>query len=313
MQISFGMYEDRSRRQKPCMLDEIIQIVNFKRIGQMLEEMYASGKAGRPPIPPLILFKALLLESWYDLSDVEVVQEIHDRRSFERFVGEEVRNYHLDDTTLVKFRNRLRNHGLMKRIWDVMDLELQNRGLVVKRGVIIDSTLVKGATRPSSRRSDGSLVDGDIGRTVREGEGYEGMKVQIGMDSESRLIRGMGLRPITEHDHRYFKPLIPEGTEVVYADKAYSSGEHRMYLAAIGVKDGIIRKRPYRQLQTEENRVRNKMLSQIRGRIEAKMDDLKRWCSMDRLRYYGRSRNELWMWVCGLACNWKRMVRLVAA
>jgi len=55
-----------------------------------------------------MLFKALLLESWYDLSDVEVALEIHDRRIFERFIGPEIRNYHLDDTTLVKFRNRLR-------------------------------------------------------------------------------------------------------------------------------------------------------------------------------------------------------------
>ena len=56
------------------------------------------GNTGRLPIPPLILFKALLLESWYGLSDVGVVREIHDRRSFERFVGEDVRKYHLDDS-----------------------------------------------------------------------------------------------------------------------------------------------------------------------------------------------------------------------
>jgi len=119
MQPMFGMLEDHARRKKESMLDEIGKVMDFRRIEKLLLKMYNGG--GRPPIPPVMLFKALLPESWYGLSDVQVVEEIHDRRGFERFISEGVRRYHLDDTTLVKFRNRLRDSGVMDRVWKEVD------------------------------------------------------------------------------------------------------------------------------------------------------------------------------------------------
>lgn len=311
MQITFGMMEDRNRRQKKSMLEEIAGVLDFERIGRMLEKMY-DGTTGRPPIPPLMLFKALLLEAWYDLSDVEVVQEIHDRRSFERFVGENVRQYHLDDTTLVRFRERLREHGLMDQIWRKVDQSFVKRGLVVKKGVIVDSTLVRGATRYGSKTKEGEPVDGDVHVTVRRGKMVDGMKVHIGMDKESQLVREMDISFIEEHDHEHFKELIPPGTREVYADKAYASRNHEDYLWRRRIWNGVMRRGcRYRPLRARDHAI-NKRLSGIRCRIEAKMNDLKRWCAMDRFRYYGLERNRVWMLLCGLAANFKR-ARLLTA
>ena len=139
MQPTFGMNDDQVRRKKITMLDQIADVIDFRRIEKILLKAYKGG--GRPPIPPIMLFKALLLESWYDFSDVEVALEIHDRRSFERFIGPEIRNYHLDDTTLVKFRNRLREKGVLDRVWAEVDKAMTARNLRVKKGVIIDSTI----------------------------------------------------------------------------------------------------------------------------------------------------------------------------
>jgi transposase, IS5 family len=111
MPYSFGMMEDEERREKDTFLDRVIAIIDFSNIEKLLWKMY-KNKLGRDPIPPLILFKTFPLESWYGLSYVEVVEEIHDRRSFERFVGEEARNHHVDDTTLLKFRKRVHYHAI---------------------------------------------------------------------------------------------------------------------------------------------------------------------------------------------------------
>ena len=192
MQMTFGMYEDENRRKKATMLDHVGDVIDFSKLENLLLKMYR-GHTGRPPIPPLMLFKALLLESWYGLSDVEVVQEIHDRRSFERFIGEGIRQYHLDDTTLVKFRGRLRESGLIEQLWSEVDKALQRKGVKVKKGTIVDSTLVEGACRPKSLCKDGSLVDKDSGYTVRNGKGVCGYKVHVGMDHGSLLIRKMEL------------------------------------------------------------------------------------------------------------------------
>jgi len=309
MQISFGMYEDKNRRQKKTMLEEVDQVLDFPKIEKLLMEMYR-GNTGRPPIPPLVLFKALLLESWYDLSDVEVVQEIHDRRSFERFVGESVREYYVDDTTLVKFRERLRETGLMERVWSLVQQGLDRKRLLVKKGAIVDSTLVEGACKPESKREDGKPVDEDVRYTSRNGKAVDGMKVHVAQDEKSGLIRKMNLSHIEEHDHEHFKNLIPQGVQQAYADKAYKSAQHDEYLKKRGIRNCVLHRAWRGQELTQRQVKQNKTWGRVRSRIEAVMSTLKRWCSMGRLRYYGMARNKLWVLICGIAFNGKRAVKL---
>ena len=310
-QITFGQLDDQVRRKKQTMLDDVNKVIDFKRIEKLLLKAYKGG--GRPPIPPVMLFKALLLESWYGLSDVEVVQEIHDRRSFERFVGPDVRDYHLDDTTLVKFRQRLRDNGVMDRVWMEVDNALGKRGVIVKKGVIIDSTMVESACRPESKRDNGDPVDPDAGYVNRNGQAKAGYKTHISTDDETGVIRRMELVPIQEHDQNRFEELIPDETERVYADKGYSSEWHDWYLLERGIDNRVLykaaRNRPLKAWQIALNR----KWSKVRCRVEGKIADLKRWCSMGRLRYYGMERNRVWMLICGLACNFKRAVTLTAA
>lgn len=314
MQISFGMYEDQNRRQKKTMLEEVDKVLDFPRIENLLQRMYVGpGQAGRPPIPPLMLFKALLLESWYSLSDVEVVQEIHDRRSFERFVGMGIRKYHVDDTTLVKFRNRLNEAKVMKKVWKVVQDSLNRKGLMVKQGAIVDSTLVKGACKPESRRQDGTPVDKDVHYTSRNGKAVDGMKVHVGLDEKSGLIRKLDLGVIEESDHKRFKDMVPRGVKRAYADKAYWSKEHREYLKRRGIRNCILKRAKRGRELTWAEQKRNKVFSRVRTRIEATMSALKRWCSMDRMRYYGMARNKLWVLICGIAANGKRALNLAGA
>lgn len=312
MGMTFGMMEDQLRRKKKTMLDDVLGMIDVQKIEGLLNRMY-KGDTGRPPIPPLILFKALLLESWYGLSDVEVVQEIHDRRSFERFVGLDVRKYHLDDTTLVKFRERLRTHGMMEKVWEEVERGLQRKGVIVKKGAIVDSTLVKGACRPGSRREDGTVVDRDVGSTVRNGRTISGYKVHAGMDRDSGIVRTMAISRIEEHDHNYLMPLIPKGTTEIYADKAYRSQEHENYLKRHQIKSRILFKRYRNRGLSEGQRKKNRIWSGVRARIESKMNDLKRWCGMEQMRYYGIDRNRLWVLICGMASNLKRAGALKTA
>jgi len=311
MQISFGMYEDKNRRLKKTMLEEVGKVLDFPKIEKLLTEMYRG--TGRPPIPPLILFKALLLESWYGLSDVEVVQEIHDRRSFERFVGETVRDYHVDDTTLVKFRERLREAGLIERVWSVVQQGLDRKGLLVKKGAIVDSTLVEGACKPESKKQDGTPVDGDVHYTSRNGKAVDGMKVHVGQDEKSGLIRKMDLSHIEEHDHEHFGALIPRGVKSAYADKAYKSAEHDEDLKRRGIRNRVLHRVWRGQKLTQRQVGQNKIWGRVRCRIEAAMSTLKRWCSMNRMRYYGIARNKIWVLICGIAFNGKRAVKLAVA
>jgi IS5 family transposase len=310
MQMTFGTYEDQNRRKKETVLDTINELIDFRKIEQLLHTMYSSTPLGKPEIPPLILFKALLLESWYKLSDGDVVEEIHDRRSFERFVGEHVRNYYLDDTTLVVFRKRIRDHHLEQKLWELVGVGLEKAGLQIKNGVIIDATLVKGAARHGSKRKDGKPVDEDVHCTVRKDTPLDGYKVHVTTDT-NQLIRKMEISHIEEHDHNYFERMLPKGADVAYADKAYCSRDNDHLLKKKGVRNRILRKGYRNHPLTKRAQERNRRWSKTRSSIERKMNDLKRWCGMERMRYIGLERNRLWVLICGMAANLKRMTRLM--
>ncbi|MBI1883553.1 MAG: transposase [Chlamydiae bacterium] len=105
---------------------------------------------------------------------------------------------------------------------------------------------------------------------------------------------------------------MPSGTRRVYADKAYYSQAHREYLRERKIKNCILakgyRNRPLSKRQENQNRTWGK----IRSAIEPRINDLKNWCSMQRLRYYSLVRNRLWIMICGLACIGKRAIQLQA-
>jgi IS5 family transposase len=311
MQFTFGMLEDRERRQKESFLDRVNQIIDFSEIEKLLKTLYRN-EAGRTPIPPLILFKTLRLESWYGLSDVEVVEEIHDRRSFERFVGEEVRKYHVDDTTLVKFRKRMRDHGIQEKVLELIGKAMVQAGVKIRKGTIVDATLVKGATLPNSKDKDGDPVDPDVHATVRKGKPIDGYKVHVSTDTE-QIIRKIELSHIEEHDSQYFERIMPKDAESAFADKAYRSKTISEFLRKRGITNRILFKGYRDHPLTEAKKRRNRFLSRTRSAIERKMADLKRWCSMARMRYFGLERNRLWVYVCAMASNIKRAINILAA
>jgi len=309
-QMTFGMQEDELMRKKRTMLDEIERVIDFRPIERLLNRLY-DRHVGRPAIPPVMLLKMLLLEQWYGLSDVKVVEEVHDRRSFERFVGQDVRQYHVDDTTLVKFRERLREANVEQRLLKLINEQLEEQGLFVRKGTIIDSTIVRGATRPGRKRTDGTPVDPDVAYTSRHGQAKEGMKVHLSMDIGSALIEQVELTSITVHDHQVFAELIPPESMGVYADKAYDSDEHRLYLHQHNQRNGILRKGCRYRLLSTKDKQRNSRLSRIRAAIEPKINDVKRWCHLERLRYFSRARNLIQVICAAIGANLKRSVVLL--
>ncbi len=219
----------------------------------------------------------------------------------------------VDDTTLVKFRERLREAGLIDRVWGAVQQGLDRKGLLVKKGAIVDSTLVEGACKPESKDQEGKPVDEDVHYTSRQGKAVDGMKVHVGQDEKSGLIRKMDLSHIEEHDHEHFKDMVPRGVEQAFADKAYRSAQHDEYLEERGIRNRVLHRVWRGQKLTQRQLKQNKVWGRVRCGIEATMSTLKRWCSMGRMRYYGMARNKIWVLICGIAFNGKRAVKLAAA
>jgi IS5 family transposase len=310
-QKPFIPFEEQWMKYRPerGMLDDINEMVDWRKIGWQLERMYRKDH-GRPAITPLGMFKLLLLEYFYDLSDVQVVKELHDRLSFQRFTGIDVHEHKVDDSSLVRFRDRLEESGRMEKVYRLFNVQLEEKGYIIKKGTIIDSTLVKSHNKPGKTDTDGELLDPDAEWTVRDGESHGGYKVSISVDEESELIREVMVTGAATHDSVLFENMVIGDEETVYADKGYTSEANRDYLACLGIRDGICHKgyrnRPLLGWQTSLN----KRLNKHRCAVERKFAEAKERHGMRRFRYAGILRNKIQVFATVMIINMKRALKL---
>ena len=112
----------------------------------MLENLYDPSK-GRPSYPPLVMFKALLLQQWFNLSDRDLSEAIADRLSFQSFLGLSLTDPVPDDTTFCRFRQKLLELGLLEELFSLLDAQFEDLGILVKKGSFIDATIVQAQRR----------------------------------------------------------------------------------------------------------------------------------------------------------------------
>ena len=128
-------------------LARIDEAVKWYRFEKVLKHLKPEG-AGRPPYDPVLMFKALLLQQWYALSDAELEEALNDRMSFRRFLKLDIAENAPDHTTLCRFRNRLVEEGLSEKLFAEFDKQMEALGLVLKKGTMLDATLIQAAGAP---------------------------------------------------------------------------------------------------------------------------------------------------------------------
>lgn len=114
-------------------------------VGQALSGIYAAAK-GEPAWPPLVLFKALLLAVWYDLSDVKLAEALNDRRAFRRFCGFSRDEPTQERAAFVRFRRELVVRGLDRVLFEAVRSSIKARRATVKTGTIVNATVIRSAS-----------------------------------------------------------------------------------------------------------------------------------------------------------------------
>jgi len=162
--MTWGQFEAERRLPNDHFLMRINELIDFSPIEKALSELYSHDN-GRPSYPPLVLFKILLLERFYNLSDVQVVEQLRYNFLFMRFVGISLSDDPPDDTTIVKFRNRIEGRRILSNALAYINSQLERRGLILKQGASSEPQLAqrqreKTLTRgqPSERRARGKML-----------------------------------------------------------------------------------------------------------------------------------------------------------
>jgi IS5 family transposase len=292
-------------------LERISGLIDWDRIGRLVCAV-RPGETGRPPYEPLSMFKALLLQQWYGLSDPGLEEALLDRVSFRRFCGLALDAATPDETTLCRFRNALKQAGLGEALFREVLGQLEAAGFVLKTGTLIDATLVQSAVRPppsgSTPRDQESRSPHDPDANwTRSGQArrlFFGYKAHIGVDQGSGLIRSRVLTPAKVYESEVADDLILGDEKAVYADKAYEKKTRRLALRARGVKDRIQHRRHKHQKALPRwQAVRNKLIGRIRGAVERAFSVLKGRYGFDRMRYRGMKANAFHLDLAIIAFN----------
>ena len=125
----------------------------FFPVLQGLENKERKSNAGAKPYPPLLMFKILILQRYYNLSDSQIEYQILDRLSFCRFLGLTLSDKVPDENTVWDFRERLTSQGLDTKLFAVFHDKLEENGLIVHEGKIIDASFVEMPRQRNSRES----------------------------------------------------------------------------------------------------------------------------------------------------------------
>jgi IS5 family transposase len=165
-----------------------------------------------------MMFKALLLQQWYGLSDPGLEEAICDRLSFQRFLRLSLTDPVPDETRICRFRNMLAQAELGERLFALLEKQLDAKGLIVRRGSLIDASLIK--AQPHPPRKGQASPDPDADWTRRGKDGHFGYKVHLTVDQGSALLRRLALTSARTSESHLFDDLVIGDESAVFADGA---------------------------------------------------------------------------------------------
>jgi len=311
-------------------LRRLDELIDWSALAALLAPIHGS-RFGRKSYPPLVMLKALLLQQWHGLSDPALEAALADRLSFRRFCGLALDDQTPDHVTIHRFRNALLVHDLAEPVFAAVNQQIDARGLIVRRGTLIDASLVEAAPKrpkppattpeqtsaaaaPGQARPASKLVrserDPDAAWAKKGGKRYFGYKVHIGVDQGSVLIRRQLLTPANVNDTVPADQLICGDEAAVYADQAYDTKKRRAALKARRAKDRLMHRPNKHHALSHWQTQRNKAIGKRRAPVEQIFARMKRLCGWARVRYCGLKRNAGHLAILCTALNLKRLITL---
>jgi transposase, IS5 family len=331
--MGFADYLIEQRKHSNAFLDKMDQFIDWNHIGKLLKKKYKKTMStdGRPAYPPLPMFKLLLLQRWYSLSDPGLEEALNDRISFIRFSGFSLASSLPDYSTICRFRNSLLELGLYEKLFEEIVRQLEGRGLLVREGAIVDATVIESSRRPrkaveiipEDRKEEETArppvvsYSNDTDATwIKKGKkAYYGYKAHISVDAQDGYVLGGHVTPANVADTTELEKLVdeldlPEGS-MIFADKGYASENNRAILTQKKLTNGIMDKAVRNKPLTSTEVFINKLISSIRYKVERSIGTLKRGYHFCRMRYLGLKKGNMEFLLNSMAFNLKKAAAMV--
>lgn len=299
----------RTRKIKATFFSQINALIDWQAISRLIDKDYTKGESvtGNPSYDGLLLFKMLLLQNWYGLSDYEVEDRINDSLSFSYFCGLTIEQTSPDHSTLSRFRTALTKSGSFEGLFKSINAQLEKHGIIVKKGAIVDASVIDTPLRPKGKskhkvtkdRSDEEVkttkeyapsVDQDGTWLKKRGKFYFGYKKHHVTDEEGLVLGVLTTTASTNEISNLEEVLdtadLPEGIPLK-ADKGYQSKKNEDLLKSKRLKNHILKKAKRNKPLTKWEKRFNKLIGKTRFKVERTFGGIKRWFSGGIARYRG--------------------------
>lgn len=227
-QQTFSDIEYSNRRRKTKreeFLEKMNEIIPWEQWTELIRPYYYTGRRGRPPKEIETMLRMYLMQVWFSLSDEGIEDAVYDSYAMRSFLGI---NFLLDQvpdaTTLLKFRHLIEKHKIGEQIFADVTRRLQEAGLMMHGGSIVDATII---SAPSSTKNREGKRDPEMHQTKKGNQWYHGMKVHAGVDAGSGYVHTITGTAANVHDIDELAKLLREDDEVVYGDSGYSGAANR--------------------------------------------------------------------------------------
>lgn len=301
------------------MLEELAAVMDWSALRALLGKRGEAGP-GNSSYPSEVLLRCLLLGVWHDLSDPALEAAIADRISFRRFAGLSLHDPTPDHSTLWRFRQELAQDGLADRVFAEINRQLEAQSLIVKRGTLIDASLVAARAKPP-RKPRGEpaeapakpSADSDARWGRKGNKSVFGYKIHIGADTAHTLIRRADLTDGSVTDTEPADGLICGDEKAVYGDQAYYTHARHARLTEAGIKDRLMHRpnKHHPELSPRQKR-RNRMIGRVRAAVERPFAVFKEYYGMRRMRFYTLARNRVHVVLACCCYNLRRAIGALA-
>ena len=287
-------------------LDRLGELVKWDRFGKLMNHLRDESSRGHPGYPVLVLFKALVLKALYGLSERGLEDALKDRLSFRRFCGLSLMEAVPDYSVLNRFRNTLVEEGLLDKLFAELDGQLEEAGVILKRGTMLDATLIETTSTPGSSEQPSRDPDAKVGGA--KGRGFIfGYKAHVGVDEGSGLIRSAITTPANVNETVVADDLVLGDEKAVYGDGAYDTHARRARLKGQGIKPRLAR-RPNKHHPKLPPRLRryNRLVAVRRAAVETTFATWKNRMGFTAIRYVGLVKASAQVLLAAIAFNMRR-------
>jgi IS5 family transposase len=270
-------------------LVKLNNVINWELFRQQLEQIrdkQRKSNAGRKAYDVVLMFKILVLQSLYNLSDDQMEFQIRDRLSFMRFLNLSLGQSVPDAKTIWLFREQLKEENMVKVLFERFDTFLSENGFAAKKGQIVDASIVQAPKQRNSREENKQIKYGHVPQdwsehkrcqkdtdarwTKKNNRSFFGYKNHVNVDVKHKLIRDYEVTDAAVHDSQVFEEVLDQtnSSRDVWADSAYRSQEKLDALDERGFREHLQRKGCRNKKLTKKEQQGNRTRSKIRSRIE---------------------------------------------